>query len=99
MYAGFMAQLNMNITPEFEAALTEFMRRRSIATKSDAIRIAVEEALAAEGKKAQEEADRQARIAAIYDLLGLGKRWGTGNPDPRIKDHADAWKKDSELGR
>ena len=41
-----MGQMNMRVTPEFDQALAELMRRRHIAHKSEAIRLAVEEAVA-----------------------------------------------------
>lgn len=41
-----MAQLNLHVTPEFERALTALMRGRGLASKSQAIRDAVQEAAA-----------------------------------------------------
>ena len=40
-----MSQLNMHVTPEFDEALSEYMRRARIRTKAEAIRRAVAEAL------------------------------------------------------
>lgn len=38
-----MAQLNLNITPEFKKNLEKYMRKRGITTKSEAIRMALHE--------------------------------------------------------
>lgn len=40
-----MKQLNLNVTPEFERDLRRLMKLRNIARKSDAIRLAVREAV------------------------------------------------------
>src|SRR5436305_5480604 len=48
LYIGqepLMPQLNIHLTPEFEAALTEYMRLRRVRTKSDAVRLAIQEAV------------------------------------------------------
>jgi hypothetical protein len=45
MYPVHMAQLNINMTPEFERALQRLMKARNIATKSEAVRVAVFEVL------------------------------------------------------
>ena len=39
-----MAQINLHTTPDFEKNLEKLMRKRSLKSKSDAIRIAVAEA-------------------------------------------------------
>jgi Arc/MetJ-type ribon-helix-helix transcriptional regulator len=41
-----MAQLNLHVTPEFEEALEAFRQGRQLASKSEAIRLAVREAAA-----------------------------------------------------
>lgn len=41
-----MAQLNLHVTPEFERALAALMRGRGVASKSQVIRDAVQEAAA-----------------------------------------------------
>ena len=41
-----MKQLNLNVTPEFERDLRQFMKQRKINRKSDAIRQALREAAA-----------------------------------------------------
>jgi len=40
-----MRQLNLNVTPEFERDLRQFMKRKKIASKSGAIRLALREAV------------------------------------------------------
>ena len=40
-----MKQLNLNVTPEFEADLRRYMKQRKIRTKPDAIRLALREAV------------------------------------------------------
>jgi len=44
-----MQQLNLNVTPDFERDLQRYMKQRGIATKSDAIRQALREAVARAG--------------------------------------------------
>lgn len=46
-----MAQMNLQITPEFEANLQRLMRARKIKSRSQAVRLAVEEAANAEERK------------------------------------------------
>jgi len=41
-----MSQLNLNLTPEFEDKLRRFMRVRGLKTKSEALRVALEDSLA-----------------------------------------------------
>lgn len=41
-----MRQLNLNVTPEFEQDLLHYMKQKKIATKSEAIRHALHEAVA-----------------------------------------------------
>jgi hypothetical protein len=42
----YMPQLNMHISPDFDRELASWMEARGIATKSEAIRVAVRESLA-----------------------------------------------------
>ena len=68
-----MAQMNLIVTPQFEAALERIMRRRGFASKSEAVRAVVEEAA---GEATAEEV-RAARMAALDRLTGI---WaGPGN--------------------
>jgi len=76
-----MARLNLNTTPSFERALARFMKVRGIRSKSEAVRVAVEESAA--------EATRGA--ADFESWLGLGVR-APLNADPRFAGHADRWK-------
>jgi hypothetical protein len=48
-----MRQLSLNITPEFDRDLRRFMRERGIARKSDAVRLALREAVARSGRGKQ----------------------------------------------
>lgn len=75
-----MPQLNMHVTPEFEADLQEFMKRRGLRAKSEAIRVAVKEAL-----QVKEKVD-------YSKWLGLGNR-GPTNPNPRFESDDDIWEK------
>lgn len=77
-----MAQLNINVTPSFERALTRLMRIRRLKTKSEAVRIAVEEALAA--------SSRRVGAADFTAWIGLGTS-APQNPTPRFPDHASLW--------
>jgi hypothetical protein len=78
-----MGQLNMQVTPEFERALSELMRRRRIATKSEAIRVAVQEALARL---------RAERVGVDFrDWIAAGLAAPT-NPAPRFGSSDDLWR-------
>jgi hypothetical protein len=76
-----MAQLNLNTTPAFERALARLMRARGIRSKSEAIRIAVEESAAAATR----------RTVDFESWLGVGTH-APPNPRPRFATHADLWK-------
>src|SRR4026209_1771397 len=76
-----MRQLNLNVTPEFERDLRQYMKKRGIERKSDAIRQAVREAL-------QRPAGSQ-----DYDFrswLGLGLK-APLRRKPRFKSEDDLW--------
>lgn len=77
-----MSQINLHVTPAFERALARLMRLRQFATKSEAIRVAVEEA-----------AGRAARPRAtdFAAWRGLGKRAAV-NPKPRFRSDDDLWR-------
>lgn len=77
-----MAQLNMNVTPEFDQALAELMRRRDLATKSEAIRVAVQEAVA-RLRGGQQRVDFREWIGA-----GLAV---PPNPSPRFRSDDQLW--------
>jgi len=77
-----MAQLNVHLTPEFEEALTEYMRLRHLRTRSDAVRLAVQEAV-----------DRERRLRIVPDFsrwLGMAKQVPE-NPNPRFRSDDDLW--------
>jgi metal-responsive CopG/Arc/MetJ family transcriptional regulator len=73
-----MAQMNLNLTADFERDLADFMRRRKIKTKSEAIRIAVREALHGV----------QATRPSFRDALGSLK---VTNRKPKFKSEDDLW--------
>ena len=77
-----MSQLNIHMTPAFERVLKRFMQIRKIRTKSEAIRLAVQESL-----------EREIRDASSTDFtswLGLG-RTARENPTPRFPSHEALW--------
>ena len=77
-----MSQINIHLTPEFEHALAEYMRLRRIRTKSDAVRMAVLEAV---------ERERRRREAPdLSSWLGMAKRVPE-NPHPYFRSDADLW--------
>jgi hypothetical protein len=65
-----MPQINLNTTPEFEQQLATLMRLKSLATKSDAIRLAV----AAQARAAEAESLRR----DFSQLIGIAKSTRTG---------------------
>ena len=78
-----MAQLNMHLTPAFERMLAQLMKVRRIKTKSEAIRLAVEEAL--------DRAARSRKVPPSFDeWIGLAKR-APLNPTPRFATDRDLW--------
>lgn len=77
-----MPQLNLHLTPEFEEALGEFMRLRHVRTKSDAIRLAIQEAV--------EREHRRSKAPDFSRWLGMALRV-PGNPNPRFRSDDDLW--------
>lgn len=76
-----MSQLNLRVSREFEASLGRFMRLRRIASKSEAIRIAVAEAVERLDRTCH--ADYRAWVgAALAAPL---------NPSPRFRSHDELW--------
>ena len=65
-----MAQMNLIVTPAFEAALERLMRRRGFANKSEAVRTIIEEAA---GPVETPEEIREARRKALNELSGIIK--------------------------
>lgn len=77
-----MAQLNIHMTDDFGKTLARFMKKRGIATKSEAIRVAVREAL--------ERATRSPSNVDYAKWLGLGLRVPE-NPNRRFQTHDELW--------
>lgn len=76
-----MPQVNINTTPAFEKSLAKLMQARGIRSKSEAIRIAVEECAAA-----------ATRGSADFEAwLGVATR-APQNREPRFRTHADLWR-------
>jgi hypothetical protein len=80
---GEMSQLNIHTTAAFEKQISQFMRVRGIKTKSEAIRVAIEEGLAF--------ATRRTQTADFSEWRGLGNR-APLNPAPRFRSDADLWR-------
>jgi hypothetical protein len=74
-----MAQLNLNVTDEFERDLRTVMKARKIKQKSDAIRYAVAAAASAEKKRRD--------FAALLGVFASAKP----NPHPRFKNEDELW--------
>jgi len=81
-----MTQLNLHVTPEFQADLRRLQRLRGLRSKSEAVRLAVREAL--------ERDLRGAARADFHEWLGLGLR-APLNPSPQFASHADLWAESS----
>lgn len=80
-----MAQLNINLAPEFQENLEKLMRLRGITSKSDAVRLAVKEAV--------ERQTAQKPKTNWRALLGWANQFPE-NPDSRFKSHDELWQKD-----
>ena len=63
-----MAQMNLIVTPAFEAALERLVKRRGFANRSEAVRTVVEEAA---GVEETPEEIRAARLVALRRLRGI----------------------------
>lgn len=83
MYYVQVAQININVSPEFERALQRLMRLRGIASKSEAIRVAVFEA-------AERERSRK-RKPDFSGLLGAGLR-APQRKQRQFKSEDDLWR-------
>lgn len=77
-----MAQLNINLTREFEVALERFMRLRGLRTKSEAIRLAIQEGV----ERSLEGAGR----SSFSSWLGAATRAAV-NPHPRFTSDDELW--------
>ena len=79
-----MPQINLRVTPAFEGNLRRLMRSRHLRTKSEAIRCAVEEAVA--------RASGQETGTDFTAWLGQAARPPV-NPRPRFASDDDMWEK------
>jgi len=77
-----MPQLNINLTPEFLRDLEQYMKRKLLSTKSEAIREAVRDALTRLKGEAKATDFRNWRGMALKSPL---------NPRPRFKDEDGLW--------
>jgi hypothetical protein len=78
-----MSQLNIQLTPDFERRLTRLMRVRGLKTKSEAVRVAVQETLERSLTEAKPRTD-------FRTWIGLGRR-APLNPNPRFRSDDDLW--------
>jgi len=76
-----MAQLNLNVTREFERDLKLIMEKRKLKRKSDALRQLV-----------HDEADKLRRKQKFNfeSLMGIALKY-PANPNPKFKDEDDLW--------
>lgn len=77
-----MIKLNLNLTQSFLDTLQAFMTLRRIKTKSEAIRIAVEEAL--------KHSSTSQKTFDFSTLKGAGKDFPR-NKNPRFRSHDQLW--------
>jgi hypothetical protein len=77
-----MAQLNINVTDDFEKNIKDFMRIRGISSKAEAIRIAIREGL--------DRSIQQARVTDFSKWIGLGCE-APENPNPRFASDDELW--------
>lgn len=77
----YMSQINLHTTPDFERALARLMKARRFSTKSEAIRVAVQEAT--------ERAVRRS-TPAFDGWLGQGNQAPIA-PSPRFRTDDDLW--------
>lgn len=76
-----MSQISVELTPELEQALAEYMKLRHIESESEAIRSAVAEVIARE---------RQRGATDFSAWIGLGLA-APQNPTPRFHSDDDLW--------
>lgn len=79
----YMSQLNLHVTAEFERDLAGFMRLRELATKSEAIRLAVREGF----ERARAAPPRKSFASWAGAALAVAP-----NPSPRFKTEDDLWR-------
>lgn len=78
-----MSQFNLNMTPALEKAIAELMALRGVKTKSEVIRLAVQEAL--------ENSRKKANAADFATFRGLARQLPE-NPTPRFQDDDELWR-------
>jgi len=83
MYMTMASQLNLHMTPGFDKALAKFMRLKGIRTKSEAIRIAVQEGI--------ERLTNRGKGTDFNTWIGAGTS-APLNLKRRFRDSADLWK-------
>jgi hypothetical protein len=80
-----MAQININVTAEFEQDLKKYMKVRGISEKSGAIRAAIHEAAERVGASSQP--------VSFSSWIGLATR-APMNPSPRFGNEDALWEND-----
>jgi hypothetical protein len=81
-YTVVVSQLNIHVTSSFERALSRFMKLRGLTSKSEAVRVAVEEAAA------REAGGRRPFALGALRGAALG---APPNPNPRFQSEDDLW--------
>ncbi|HET9209580.1 MAG TPA: hypothetical protein VFR03_04245 [Thermoanaerobaculia bacterium] len=76
-----MSQISVELTPELEQALSEYMKLRHIDTESEAIHAAVVEVIGRERQRSQTN---------FSNWIGLGLR-APQNSSPRFRSDDDLW--------
>jgi len=82
VYVLYMSQLNIHTTPDFDDALDRLRRLRKLPSKSEAVRVAVREALDRE--------ERRNRDIDYREWLGLGLA-APVSPSPKFASHHELW--------
>jgi hypothetical protein len=77
-----MPQLKIQLTPEIQRVLDRFMKERGLTSESEAVGLAVREALEREPQKA--------RTVDFRDWIGTGRK-APENPNPRFRSDDDLW--------
>ena len=79
---GCMTQLNINLTPDFEKDLKNYMKEKGCSQKSEAVRLALHEAV--ERLKGQ-------KIKTNYKVWRGIALMVSQNPKPRFKNDDNLW--------
>lgn len=77
-----MSQISVELTPELEQALSEYMKLRHIENESEAIRAAVAEVVGRERRRSRTD---------FSHWIGLGLQ-APQNPSPRFRSDDDLWR-------